>query len=247
MRPFLAKFEERKQEMEVYFHFVQTTEIDIDEKKHLLRTEEEAFKLVKVLKANCFLMLYNVVEGSITEAIDAIFEAISIQKVGFKRLIPAYQKIWLVYQHGLLKITAESAKAKDPTKNKIGKSISQVLAQLEYFKIEPFKDKDYNIYQNYKGYLKVVDAVDLSGNLDAKKMRELAEKYAFSVPERCDELLKIKQIRNQLAHGEIIFSEVGAISMTELMNIKQKVFDYLESILLNINDFITEDRFMIKL
>jgi MAE_28990/MAE_18760-like HEPN len=245
MSPFLAKFEERKQEINTYFDFVQVTEMDIDEKRYLLIAEEDAFKLVKSLKANCFLMLYNAVEGTITEAIDAIFEVISIQNIVFKDLIPAYQRIWLGYQHALVKIAAESAKAKDPTKNKIGKSLPAVLAQLEFFKILTFTDKENNSYQNYKGYLKVVDAADLSGNLDAKKMRELAEKYGFSVPERCDELLKIKHIRNQLAHGEILFSEAGAISMIELMNIKNNVFEYLELILLNINDFILNNRFKI--
>jgi MAE_28990/MAE_18760-like HEPN len=201
--------------------------------------------MVKVLKAHCFLIFYNMVEGSITEAIDEIFEAITKQNVCFKELIPAYQRLWLAYQTGLVKIAAENAKAKDPTKNKIGKSLPTVLGQLEYFKILTFTDKDENRYQNYRGYLKVVDSVDLSGNLDARKIRELAEKYAFSVPERCDDLLKIKNIRNQLAHGEIIFSEVSAISITELMEIKTNVLEYLEAILLNINEFIEKDGFKI--
>jgi abortive infection bacteriophage resistance protein len=96
MRLFLAKFEERKQEINPYFEFVRVTEINIDEKRYLLTAEENAFKL--------------------------------------------------------------------------------------------------------------------------------AEKYGFSVPERCDELLKIKHIRNQLAHGEILFSEAGAISMIELMTMKKKSF-----------------------
>jgi hypothetical protein len=245
MRLFLSKWEDRKQEIEDYFHFLQALETSIDGKKYLLTSEETTQKVVKILKANCFMMLYNLVEGSITEAIDEIFEAITKQNVRFTELIPAYQRLWLAYQTGLVKIAAESAKAKDPTKNKIGKSLPTVLGQLEYFKILIFTDKDENRYQNYRGYLKVIDSVDLSGNLDARKIRELAEKYAFSVPERCDDLLKIKNIRNQLAHGEIIFSEVSAISVTELTNLKINVVGYIETILLNINEFIENDGFKI--
>ena len=243
MRLFLSKFENKKQEIERYFNFVRTVETLADEQTWVVMTEEESFNLIKVLKANCYLLLYNLVEGSVTEAIDAIFETISIQNIVFKELIPAYQKIWLLYQHGLVKIAAESAKSKNPAKNKIGQSLSNVLGQLEYFKILTFTDKDGTTYENYKGYLKVVDTADLSGNLDAKKMRELAEKYAFIVPERCDDLLKIKQIRNQLAHGESIFSDAGAISMKELFEVKKNVFEYMGTILLNINDLIQKDGF----
>jgi hypothetical protein len=189
------------------------------------------------------MMLYNLVEGAVTEAMDAIFATLSFQSPPFKTLTPAYKKIWLAYQQGLVKIATESAKAKDPTKNKIGQSITYVLDHLESFKIATFTDKEGNTYDNYKGYLKVLDAADLSGNLDAKKMRELAEKYAFVVPERCDDLLKIKKLRNQLAHGEILFADAGAISMAELMDIKKNVFAYLEAILWNIHDFIIHNRF----
>jgi hypothetical protein len=243
MSLFLSTFEQRKQEIHHYFNFVKNIEIEIREKMYVLPIEDESFNLVKVFKANCYVMLSNLVEGAVTEAMDAIFAALSNQAIGFKDLIPAYKKIWLAYQQGLVKIAAESAKAKDPAKNKIGQSITYVLDHLEYFKITTFTDKEGNTYDNYKGYLKVVDTADLSGNLDAKKMRDLAEKYAFLVPERCDDLLKIKRLRNQLAHGEILFVEAGAISMAELMDIKQNVFAYLEAILLNINDFIIHNRF----
>jgi hypothetical protein len=176
MSLFLSTFEQRKQEIHPNFNFVQTIEIEIREKKYVLPIEDESFNFVKVFKANCYVMLYNRVEGAVTEAIDAIFAAISIQPVYFKDLIPAYKKIGLAYQQGLVKIAAESAKAKDPTKNKIGQSIAYVLDHLEFFKITTFTDKEGNTFDNYKGYLKVVDAADLSGNLDAKKMRDLAEK-----------------------------------------------------------------------
>jgi hypothetical protein len=245
MRPFLSKFNHRKQEIDAYFDFARRIEQDIDEKNYPLTGDEFHSNLVQLVKANCFMMLYNWIEGSITEAIDEIFEAITQQKVRFDALIPAYQRLWLSYQHGLVKIAAESAKAKDPTKNKIGKSLPNVLQQVQYFKILTFTDKEGIQYKNYRGYLKVVDTADLSGNLDARKMRELAAKYAFSVPERCDDLLKVKNIRNQLAHGEIIFSEAGTEPISRLMEIKANVLEYLEAILLNINEFIEKDGFKI--
>jgi hypothetical protein len=245
MRPFLSKFESKKQELNAYFEFVLMAEHDIGERTYPLRGETVHFHLVKVLKANCFLMLYNLVEGSMTDAIDEVFEAITKQNCVFKELIPAYQRLWLAYQNGLVKIAAESAKAKNPAQNKIRKSLPHVLAQLESFQIMPFTDKDGTCYEHYKAYLKVMDASDWSGNLDARKMRELSEKYAFAVPERCDDLVKIKNIRNQLAHGEINFSEAGSELISELMRIKTNVLEYMEAILLNINEFIENDGFKI--
>lgn len=250
MRPFLSNFDDRKDEITKYFNFIKFIEQYIASQGNVLSTNSGSFSmdqnLVKVLKANCYVMLYNLIEGSITEAIDAIFDTISLQNVHFKDLTHDYKKIWLNYQQGLVRITAESSNKKDAkehTKNTVGQSLSDILNTLEYFKILTFTDQQKNIFENYKGYLKVVNATEISGNLDAAKVRTLAKTYGFSVPERCDDLLKIKNIRNKLAHGEMSFSDAGAILVEELIDIKKNVFVYLQSILLNINDFIEHDRF----
>jgi hypothetical protein len=250
MRPFLSNFDDRKNEIHQYFNFLQFIEKYIAQKGNVLSIDNESLSfnqnLVKVLKANCYMMLYNLVEGSITEAIDAIFDAISTQQVHFKDLTHDYKKIWLNYQQGIVKITTESSnkkEVKDHAKNRVNRTLSDVLNHLEYFRILTFTDQQQNSFDNYKGYLKVVSTAEISGNIDAAKMRELAKTYGFSVPERCNDMLKIKNIRNQLAHGELSFAEAGVILLEELIDMKKNVFVYLEAILLNINDFIENEGF----
>ena len=108
-------------------------------------------------------------------------------------------------------------------------------------------DKDGNTFDNYKGYLKVTDSSDVSGNLDAKKIREdLSKKYAFSATSSCDELRVIKNIRNKLAHGELVFSEAGADrTIDEIIAIKTKVVRYLQDILNDINQLLLQKRYKI--
>lgn len=297
MSEFLSNFEDKKEDVDKYFNFVDFLENYTTEQGKKLEYSMKGKIIVltmddkqqKVLRANCYLMLYNLVEGSITEAIDAIFDAISTQNIHFQYLTHAYKKIWLAYKQGLVKITAESSNKPDPknhAKNKVGKLLSEVLNHIEYFQIFTVRDKIGIIAENYRAYLKVVDATDISGNMDARKIREdLVKKYDFyQIPtemskisanvadflmrlktkyeyteianlsewqKKCDELLKlecndlvtVKNIRNQLAHGEVSFSEAADHSIEHLINIKKNIFMYLEFILLNINDFIENEGF----
>ena len=59
----------------------------------------------------------------------------------------------------------------------------------------------------------------------------------------CNDLVIVKTIRNQLAHGEISFSDAADHSIENLIDIKRNIFMYLEFILLNINDFIEKEGF----
>ncbi len=302
MRSFLSNFEDKKTEIDKYFNFVDFLESYILEEgktlKYHLNGKTVATKIEdieqKMLRANCYLMLYNLVEGSITESIDAIFDVLSIQNVHCKYLTHAYKKIWINYQECLVKITAESSNKADPknhSKNKVNKALSEILNRIEFFKILPVTDKDGNIVKNYNAYLKVIDSTDISGNIDARKIRDtLVKKYDFyqqptdfdKIPTHvtlflmdlekkygymesdeltewqkkrkellkleCNELVVIKNIRNQLAHGEIGFAAVATEtghSIEDLINIKKNIFMYLEFILLNINDFIEKEGFKI--
>jgi hypothetical protein len=191
MKPFLSNFEDKKSEIDRYFNFVdflenyaleqgKTLKYDFNGKTIATKIEDTEQKM---LRANCYMMLYNLVEGSITEAIDAIFDAISTQNVHFKYLTHAYKKIWLNYQECVVKITTESSNKIDPknhAKNKVNKPLSEILNRIEFFKILPVTDKAGAVAKNYSAYLKVVDSADISGNIDARKIRDdLAKKYDF--------------------------------------------------------------------
>lgn len=88
-----------------------------------------------------------------------------------------------------------------------------------------------------------------SGNIDARKIRETAEKYGLTVnsntpPQSERQLLSVKTIRNQIGHGEKSFSEVGkSTSIEELIETKEKVIDYLDALLVNAQVYLDQQHY----
>ncbi|MDJ0518165.1 MAG: MAE_28990/MAE_18760 family HEPN-like nuclease, partial [Trichodesmium sp. MO_231.B1] len=70
--------------------------------------------------------------------------------------------------------------------------------------------------------------------MDDQKINTTAKKYGFSAKTKTDssDLLKVKDNRNDLAHGSKSFAEVGKDkSADELIEIQNKVVEYLRQIL----------------
>ena len=110
-------------------------------------------------------------------------------------------------------------------------------------------DKDDNEFEDYKAYLKIIDISDISGNLDARKIRDdLGKMYDFNVPERCDDLRDVKNARNKLAHGEITFSQAGFDkTIPQFITMKDNVVEYLRVVLTNVDTFIARKGYKIPI
>jgi hypothetical protein len=256
MSNLLIDFQEKIDEINKYFEFVQFLDTYVIENNQTLKTESRPdfnidMNLEKVLRGNCYLMLYNLVEGSITESINAIFTDINQNNVLLHELTPAYKQIWLKYKFDLVKSMPK--KNLDKHRN-IDANLNQVLQNLDAFTVHDFTEKkkvgnvvEEEIFEGYKAYLKVIKTSEISGNLDVRVIRdELSRMYDFDVPERCDELRDVKNARNKLAHGEITFSEAGLRNtIPELIIIKDNVAEYLRVVLTNIDLFIEQKGYKI--
>jgi MAE_28990/MAE_18760-like HEPN len=244
MSNLLTGFQAKVDEINKYFEFVQFLDTYVVENNSTLKTESRPdftidSNLEKVLRGNCYLMLYNLVEGSITESINAIFIDINQSNISYHQLTPIYKRIWLKYKYHLVDfVKSETDQAK--YHKKLETNLPDALQNLDIFKIHTFSDKDGNLFEDYSGYLKVIDVSDISGNLDARKIRDdLSKIYDFDVPDRCNELVAVKNARNKLAHGEITFSEAGLKNtIPELIAMKGNVVDYLRDVLTNVDTFI---------
>jgi len=94
--------------------------------------------------------------------------------------------------------------------------------------------------------------IDLSGNIDKRKIQELAKMYGFDPvvaadkEKAGDDLLAIKTTRNNLAHGRITFAECGKpVSIIQMIKYKDNAISYLEGVLSNIEDYIVNARFKV--
>lgn len=90
-----------------------------------------------------------------------------------------------------------------------------------------------------------------SGNIDSKLIRETAKKYGFSSQTNYEnttngeDLYLVKNNRNDLAHGIKSFAEVGnQKGADELIEIKNKVVQYLKEILTNIQVYIDNQEYL---
>ena len=94
------EYNKRFHEVEVYFETLQILDsgrcsikcIDILGTES---TKEIDFELITILKANGFLLLYNLVESTVRKSIDAILNSIHSSSVTFGELSDELRKIWV--------------------------------------------------------------------------------------------------------------------------------------------------------
>lgn len=167
-----------------------------------------------VLKSSLALMLYNVVEGTMSNLLIELFDVIIRKNKSIDNLPNKLQNLFFEYH--LKKIGKKPDKLKE-----ICCCDERELCNITYLEISKYL----NLF---------------SGNLDARSIRSISEKLGINLPESTMEpcLVKIKNIRNALAHGEKEFSKACQdITLDEMKKICDKVNVYLDSLISAYEDF----------
>ncbi|MEG5040831.1 MULTISPECIES: MAE_28990/MAE_18760 family HEPN-like nuclease [unclassified Microcoleus] len=221
MKKILKEFKERVKEVNLYFDFLSTVlSTDI----HLCSTKSDVIKPIdvevqKILKANFFLILYNLTEAIIKKSIQEIYDSMERDGLSYKLTRTEIQKILISYKYKQLR---------DSNSGNFVQAIEELLADAlndAAMKLDP-------------------KSIPISGNLDAQKIRELARTYGFSEMTKKakrggSDLLTVKNQRNLLAHGDLTFSECGRnYNISDLKRIKNEVICFLEDIIKNIKTYI---------
>jgi hypothetical protein len=211
-------FATRSEEVTRYFRFLQAfddrrvTFAEADADADTLSPLEQG-ALFKTLKANGFLLLYNLVESTSKNAIEAIFDEFKNQGVSFDLCSDEVRKIILanLKRHDVEKIL--------PNLSKI--SVDVVVATFS------------------KAHL-------FNGNVDARHLRKVAKNYGFRTPRRkSDELLTVKSNRNDLAHGNKSFADIGRdYDVDRLESIRAEVVTFLEEFLVNVAEYLTSRSYL---
>jgi hypothetical protein len=226
-----SDFQKRKSEINEYLEFIEVIyaeekEIEIMFKKQVKHKRKQKFQvsdqLQKVLIANSFLLLYNLIEATIRNSIDEIFADLQNNTIDYTRLTDKLKKIFLVQKNKNLK---DGSFNLDTLNKQIDELISSVL-NTETIILDKAK-------------------LDFSGNLDAKKIRTIASDYGFGQPAvNGDNLLVIKNKRNHLAHGDFSFSEIGKdFTVSELLDFKDQTFIFLNEVINNIEVYIVNKEY----
>ncbi|HEY8746605.1 MAG TPA: MAE_28990/MAE_18760 family HEPN-like nuclease [Tepidisphaeraceae bacterium] len=208
-----ADFKTRAEEVNRYFRFLREFEAkrvvfqgNSSGKLGMSMVEQAA--LFKTLKANFFLLLYNLVESTVKNAIEAIFDEFKSRGVSFDECRLEVRKIVLanLKRHNVDKILPSLS------------ALSVDVVATTFRKEELF-----------------------SGNVDGRRIRHVADAYGFRSPsKKCDQLLTVKTSRNDLAHGNKSFGDIGRdYDVDRLEEIRKETTAFLEEFLVNVADYIT--------
>lgn len=92
-----------------------------------------------------------------------------------------------------------------------------------------------------------VDSVSISGNIDTQEIRKITQQIGWEQSKDGRELVTIKNKRNNLAHGEYTFSDIGKeYSIKDLEELKNKTLLYLDDVLSKVETYIAEERYKLK-
>ncbi|HEX4065295.1 MAG TPA: MAE_28990/MAE_18760 family HEPN-like nuclease [Acidobacteriaceae bacterium] len=222
----LAEFDARVQEIELYYSFLRA--LLADKADRLTGGSRRVYKisddLAKILKANAYLLLYNLVESSVRDGLTRIYESVHLEGISYDKLCGELRHIWIEDR-----FRPDAARQAENTAARVIEVIEKVIA-AEIVTFDPKR-------------------LPISGNIDAAKMRELAKRYGFSCKTTKRTrggraLLDVKSERNSLAHGAKSFSECGRdATLNSLGSTKAQVILYLRQILRNIESYIAKKQF----
>lgn len=225
-------FDERVNDINEYFEFIETL---INKRPTMSYSDTEQNYLKKItinithiLKSNAFLILYNLIEATVSNAIEDIHDEILNNNNLCVDLLCT----------NLTKIAFKNIDIKSIDKLDFNTTNASKIILTHWL------SNHKNSINNNKNPL-------FAGNVDAKKIKEIAKKYGFSyftdpiITRNGAYLLLIKNARNSLAHGEYSFLEKGRdTSIDDLTNFKNETINYLNKILDNIATYIETKQYL---
>ena len=198
--------------------FFESTEKITDEQGN---THSIQSSLKNTLKGKVFLLLYNLIESTMRESISHIHENLEGQEIAFNQLRNEFRK-------EILKRARSEKIGLDTLFNNTSTDISKQILNATFKKSSLF-----------------------SGNIDHKEISKQAKIYGFLISTEYEQtkhgsnLETIKDKRNDLAHGNISFAEIGnRYSYEELANFTKEVICYLESITTHIANYLNQQDYL---
>jgi len=219
----LKDFDERAQEVSRYFFFLKnlqegSIQLSMGHGEHT-KTRKINDDLANTLKATGYLLLYNLIEATMRNAIEIIFDQLKNKNISFDEVRDDLKKIII--------------------KNfKDNQSTDTLLANIQAISVDIIS-AGFNKEKLF------------SGNIDAKKIKEIAEMYGFSYKTNAKktkdgrDLITVKTNRNDLAHGFKSFEEVGKnATVDDLLKLQKRVICYLREILHNIESYLSHEAYL---
>lgn len=230
MQAVIDTFEQRVNEIDLYYQALQKMN-EMVMNKRISDENKDVFTddFIKILKSNSILMVYNLVESSIMGGIVTIYDTLKSRNISYYSVCKEIQQIWFDFQFNQI---FDPNTNHNSYKDKASKIVDEILNQST---------------------LKLTrKAANISGNLDAKKIRQICKNHGihFTPPKECrggSALSQVKDKRNDLAHGTISFMECGRdFSVNDIIKIKDETILFLRSVLGSMKKYYEDGLFLKK-
>ncbi|KHD11122.1 hypothetical protein PN36_01830 [Candidatus Thiomargarita nelsonii] len=228
MQQVINEFDRRVKDVEQYLHFLkQVHEPQVElHFSHQGTYSQIDDNLKNILRANAFLVMYNMVEYSIRYGILDIYREIESHKCTYSTVRQEIRDIWLNYHYrNIFKLTANWESARKMAARLVEDAVNSVIISLNE------------------------EAIPLAGNLDARQIRLICQAHGILSQTHPDakggsKLLRVKEQRNFLAHGHISFSESGEqVRVEDLEKIKHEIVIFVRDILTNMMDYANNKKY----
>jgi hypothetical protein len=237
------EFQGRVAEIEAYFDFIGNvdhgrTKLTQPDGQTPAYSSQAKDDLLRTFRASAFLLLYNLMESTVTNAVEAIFDELDSQSVSFNDC-----------KENVRSIILDNLKSIGTTKALplLGRIATDIVAKT-------FRKEDV-VSGNVDAELIRGLAADYGFcRPDVPQVWAKATSRGFPVILSSgsrlsgdgSSLLTVKTHRNRLAHGNTSFSDVGKnYTQEDLVRIKCEVISYLDAMLQNVSDYLAAQMYRI--
>jgi len=167
------------------------------------------------IKAQFLVVLYNIVESTVCDCLNSFYDSIADDGLTYAELSDEMRTMWKNY----LKRTS------NPWAQKSDMELMGMAIRFENL------------------------AINISGSLDIRKIFEVFSKHGCKLDETnrdkySNSFLIIKNKRNNLAHGNVSFSECGSnYLVSDLEKFKKDILDGMQEIVIQAKEYISNKKY----
>lgn len=233
MKTFIIEFQERQKDVQEYLSLLTFFDSIATNKRKTIESESHNGNIIsflpnrecqKILRANLYLLLYNLIESTINTIITVVKDAINDENVSLDKL-----ETRLIHLHisGIYKDVTSTNKILEISKVLYRKATNKESVLIEKLGFNTSGNVDYDYFQ------KIVGSIGCRGriNIDEKNVKVA--------------MLRTKEHRNKLAHGNCSFSSAGSIlTLQQICEDYDCVVDFLKQSLDNLEAFLDNKKYL---
>ena len=219
-------FQEHKQEINLFYSFLE--DIISHDGRLVIDPPTDTIKAIKVdttaiLKSSFFMMLYNCVESTVVNCLNTIIREINTNQCKYSDLTEAVQLASLAAYDYNVQQAENKKKHSECLKKQIDFSTG-----LSVFNVD------------IKALTGSSSQGTFSGSLDPREIRKLFDRFGLDLTSlTCDEMVKVRDCRNKLAHGEQSFQECCRDFSIQYIEVsKNNALAYLEQLIDKVDNYI---------